>query len=103
SLHRVGPPPDRSVNYAFIVVLVGLLAVRRVALVADQAGFELAIDRASRDAEQVGGEALVSAREFEGLHDHPALDLLERRADREGQLAPVAGLRIAQLRGQIID
>src|SRR5262245_56414902 len=45
--------------------------------------FELAVDGARGDAEQLRGEALVSSRVTEGLLDHPQLDVLERRADLE--------------------
>ena len=44
---------------------------------------ELAVDGPRRDAEELRGDRLVALRVAQRLADDAALDLVERRADRE--------------------
>src|SRR4051812_26985754 len=66
---RVGVEGASVVGSGGGVGVLGLVAVAGLV--------ELAVDRARRDAEELGGEALVAAGVLEGLGDDAQLDLLE--------------------------
>src|SRR5688572_29175631 len=64
---------------------------------------QLSVDCARRNSEQLCRQRLVAAGVAEGLPDEPALDLVQRRADRKREAARNGLGALPEIFGEVVD